>query len=242
MIRAIIIEDEKNTLDALKKMLQMLEPSIQIVGETGYIVDAVDLINTHQPQLIFLDIELEDGSGFDLLDKFENPNFKIVFTTAYNNFAIKAFKFSAIDYLLKPINPTELEQALTKAIIQINNETEYRQLLSVLKDNINNKEPKIVVKTVDESHVVYAKDIVRLEASGAYTTFVTQDKKIMVSKNLKYYQELLTDSFVRCHQSHLVNIKYIDNVQQNKLFLSNKEFIPISTRKINVIKGLIKMI
>ncbi len=242
MIKALIIEDEKNTLEALKKMLQILEPSIQIVGETGAVSNAVYLIQTQQPQLIFLDIQLEDGSGFDLLEKIEDPDFKIIFTTAYNNFAIKAFKFSTIDYLLKPINPSDLQEALTKAIAQIHTETRYQELLSVLKNNINNQTPKIVVKTNNENHIIYVKDIIRLEAFGAYTIFVTQDKKITVSKNLKYYQDLLTDSFIRCHQSHLVNIQYIDHIHQNKLFLSNKEFIPIATRKINKIKEIIKNI
>lgn len=232
MIKAIIIENEINVRKALIKMLQVIEPSVKIIGETGYVKEALDLITTKNPALVFIDIELEDGTGFDFLKQLENIDFKIIFTTAYNQYAINAFKFSAIDYLLKPIDPTELQNAVKRAISTIKNENEHQELLEVLKNNIEKKERKIVLKTSEQRFVIPLKDIIRLEADGAYTLFITTNQKIIISKNLKYYQDLLNDDFVRCHQSHLINKKHIIAIEKNeKVKLSNNDLVPISVRK-----------
>ena len=232
MIKTIIIEDEINVRKALIKMLQVIEPSVKIIGETGYVNEALDLITTKKPALVFIDIELEDGTGFDLLKQLENIDFKIIFTTAYDQYAINAFKFSAIDYLLKPIDPTELQNAVKRAISTIKNEKEHQELLEVLKNNIEKKEQKIVLKTSEQRFVIPLKDIIRLEADGAYTLFITTNQKIIISKNLKYYQDLLNDDFVRCHQSHLINKKHIIAIEKNeKVKLSNNDLVSISVRK-----------
>ena len=232
MIKTIIIEDEINVRKALIKMLQVIEPSVKIIGETGYVKEALDLIITKKPALVFIDIELEDGTGFDFLKQLENIDFKIIFTTAYNQYAINAFKFSAIDYLLKPIDPTELQNAVKRAISTIKNEKEHQELLEVLKNNIEKKEQKIVLKTIEQRFVIPIKDIIRLEADGAYTLFITTNQKIIISKNLKYYQDLLNDDFVRCHQSHLINKKHIIAIEKNeKVKLSNNDLVSISVRK-----------
>ena len=138
-MKTLLIEDEENARQALKKLLRLTVPSIQVVGETGYIKEASNLIHTQKPDLIFLDIELEDGLGIDWLQSINHPKFKVIFTTAYNQYAIKAFKFSAIDYLLKPINPEELRDAVQRAISSIKNEKEYMKLLSTLKSNFKEK-------------------------------------------------------------------------------------------------------
>ncbi|HFS67933.1 MAG TPA: response regulator transcription factor, partial [Flavobacteriia bacterium] len=201
MIKTLIIEDEINVREGLKKLLKIIAPNIKVIAETGFITEAIQIIKKEKPSLIFLDIELEDGSGFDILKQFETIYFKIIFTTAYNQYAINAFKFSATDYLLKPINPIELKKAIQRATIALDKEN----LLTVLKHNLDNKEQKIVLKTSENQFVINVKNIIHLEADGTYTHFITTNKKIIVSKNIKFYEDLLNDNFFRCHQSHLVN-------------------------------------
>lgn len=241
MIKAIIIEDETNARAALVKMLRILDNNIDIIAESAYVKEGLKFINELKPDLVFLDIELEDGTGFDLLNQIENQNFKIIFTTAYSQYAIQAFKFSAIDYLLKPIDPIELQSTLdkTKEILKVDND--YKNMLKVLKHNLDDENKKIVVKTSEKSHVFLVKDIVRLEADGAYTIFKTNNEKIIVSKNLKHYQSLLGKEFIRCHQSHLVNINFINGMNRNnQLQLKNDELINVSTRKISEVNQIIK--
>jgi len=231
MINTIIIEDELNVREALKKMLNIIAPSIYVVAETAYISEAIDLIRLHKPKLLFLDIQLEDGTGFDILNKLDSMDFNIIFTTAYNKYAIKAFKYSAVDYLLKPIDPLELENAIKRATKQIKSNNEHQELLNVLQGNINTKETKIVLKTTEQRYIFKTKDIIRLEADGAYTLFVTTDNKIITSKNIKYYQNILDNTFVRSHQSHLINKKHVKSIKNTNIIMVNNDIVPISTRK-----------
>jgi len=240
MIKTLIIEDEFSAREALKKMLSFINLNIDIVGETGYISEAIDLIDEKQPDLIFLDIELEDGNAFDLLKKLNFSNFKIIFSTAYDQYAIKAFKYSTIDYLLKPIDPSDLKFAVEKATNEITLAKDYFKALEVLQVNMSEKNTKIVLKTTEQRYVVNLKDIIRLEADGAYTLFVTTEKKIIVSKNIKFYQELLDDRFIRCHKSHLVNIAFVKGFIKNEfLVLTNEELVIVSIRKRNEITKIL---
>jgi len=239
MIKTIIIEDELNVREALKKMLRIIAPSIEIIAETAYVSDAIKLIKVNKPNLVFMDIELEDGTGFDILNQLENLNFNIIFTTAYNQYAIKAFKYSAIDYLLKPTDPSELQSAIERSIENIQNKQEHQELLQVLKQNHNKSANKIVLKTTEQRYIIPTVDIIRLEANGAYTNFITKDKKIIISKNLKYYQDILDKNFIRCHQSHLINKEHIKGVKDKSIIMSNNEIIPISSRKKTDIINLI---
>lgn len=232
MIKAILIEDEVNARSSLRKMLNLIEPSIKIVGETGYVNEAIQLINNNKPQLVFIDIQLEDGTGFDILKQLNHLSFKIIFTTAYNQYAIKAFKYSAIDYLLKPIHPEELKQALTRTILSIKKDEVTLNYVDILKHNIKEKDKKIVLKTANNQHIIYIKDIIRLQAEAAYTTFITNSGKVMVSKNLMYYQNILGPTFLRCHQSHLVNKKHVSSIHKSDFVkMINDDLVPISTRK-----------
>lgn len=231
MIRTLIVEDEINAQAALRKMLTLINQSIEVIGEAGHVHVAIEQIKTLKPDLVFMDVMLEDGTSFDILDAFEEIDFKIIFTTAYNEYAINAFKFSAVDYLLKPIDPIELKDAIQRAVSSILMQKEHQKLLDVLKDNLASKERKIVLKTTEQRFIILIKDIIHLEASGAYTTFFTTTQKIVVSKNIKYYQGLLDKRFVRCHQSHLVNIKHIHSLYRGSLKMSNETLVPISTRK-----------
>ncbi len=232
MLKAIIIEDETHARSGLKKMINILEPSITIVGESGCVNEAIELINKENPTLIFMDIQLEDGTSFEILKHLEHLNFKIIFTTAYDEFALKAFKYSVIDYLLKPIDPLELKEAIKKALSNIKVKEQQDDLLRVLKANLETNNQKIVLKTSEQQHIVSVKDIIRLEANGAYTLFVTRTEKILISKNIKHYQEILEDNFIRCHQSHLVNLEHVLRLcKNNLLMMSNNDFVAISVRK-----------
>ena len=240
MIKTIIIEDEFNVSEALKKMLKILEPDIDVVGETGFVKKAIQLIKKEKPDLVFMDIELEDGTGFSILNQLDEISFKIIFTTAYNQYAIKAFKFSAIDYLLKPINPEELQTAISKSKLLINDEKKHQELIEIFKNNLEKKELKIVLKTTEQQYVVLLADIIRLEADGPYTYFITKTKKIIVSKHIKYYQNLLDDKFIRCHQSHLVNSVHIKSfTKKGFLQMTNQDSVPVSSRKKKEIRQLI---
>lgn len=240
MIKTILIEDEINAREALTKMLKIIEPKIQIIAETGFVSEAVNLIKDQKPDLVFLDIQLEDGTGFDLLKQLDSIDFKIIFTTAYNQYAINAFKFSAVDYLLKPTDPIDLKEAINRALSLIYSEKEHQNLVEILKNNETSKNKKIVLKTTQQRYVLNINDIIHLKADGAYTIFKTAQQKIIVSKNLRYYQDLLNTHFVRCHQSHLINLKQVKGINKKGfLIMSNQDEIPVSSRKKSEIKKLI---
>jgi len=232
MIKAVIIEDEVNVREGLKKMLKIVAPQITIVAEIGFVSKALTFLSTQSVDLVFIDIKLEDGTGFDILEQLETIDFNVIFTTAYNQYAIKAFKYSAIDYLLKPIDPIELQEAIQRSIKTIKHQKEHLELLEILKNNINKKDKKIVIKTTEQRYILNVTDIIRLEANGAYTLFVTKSKNIIASKNIKYFQEILDSSFIRCHQSHLINTSHILEINKNgSILLSDNNIVPYSTRK-----------
>lgn len=239
MIKAIIIEDEPNALQALQKMLALLEPTIEVVATTPYAAEGIELINRHDPDIVFLDIELEDGTGFDVLEAIDTPSFRLVFTTAYDQHAIKAFKYNALDYLLKPLDPAELKQTLQRILSVPNNEYEQQKQLN----GLTQKEPsQLVLKTATGAHFFEIENIIRLEAQKAYTLIVTHDERILASRNIKYYEELLGKGFIRCHQSHLVNVKQLKtfDTKSNILYLRNQDQITVSARKKAMLSNLFK--
>ncbi len=241
MIRTIIIEDELNVRSGLKKMFSILEPTIEIIGETGFVKEGISLIETMKPDLVFMDVELEDGTCFDLLNQLEQLDFQIIFTTAYNQYAITAFKYSAVDYILKPVDPSELKGAIARALDNIKHKTEHQELLNVIKNNLEEDDKKIILKTTEQHYVISTKDIIHLQAGGAYTIFITTDKKIIVSKNIKHYQEILGEDFIRCHQSHLVQKRHIVGFDKNGfLQMNNDDLVAVSTRKKSEIVKMIK--
>ncbi len=242
MIKTIIIEDEINARSALHKMISFLCPDIDILAEADNISQGLEAIKKHRPDLVFLDIRLNDHSAFELLEKLDTINFKIIFTTAYDQYAIKAFKFNAIDYLLKPIDPDELKTAIKKSAEEIRFKNEYRDLLEMIKNQNTQKKKKIVLKTTEQRFVIPVKDILYLKAEGSYTLFIISTQaNILISKNIKYYQDILNDSFIRTHHSYLVNKDHIKGLNNNEIILANGETIPVSGRKkADVLKFIIK--
>lgn len=227
-MKTVIIEDEKNAQKALAKMLTLLRNEVDIVGIFGSKKEAVPFLRENSIDLLFLDIKLQDATGFEILEALDSTQFVLIFTTAYDEYALKAIKVNAIDYLLKPINPQELDQALTKAQQQLSTKFFFQGETP----NFHPSPEKIVLRTSDQTFFIPFDQIIRLEAEGAYTLFFTTDKKIMVSKNLKYYEELLpAHLFVRSHQSHLIAIGKVQSVKSETVLLTNGDQIPISTRK-----------
>ena len=213
MYKTIIVDDEPKNMRILKKLLQDYCPQISIIGEAGDVNAAHKIITELNPEIVLLDIEMPYGNAFDLLDKLMPVKFEVIFITAYNNYSIKAFRYSAVDYLLKPVDIRELQDATQKAINRItaNRINEHVSLLlSNLKDNANSN-PKIAVPTPEGYVFVHIDDIIRCESNGAYTYIYTVKKeKVVASKNIKEYEEILPKTnFFRIHNSHLVNLNRI---------------------------------
>ena len=239
-MRAIIIEDDSNLIKGLKILLNRFGNAIELVAQSGLVVEGYDCIVQHLPEVLFLDIQITDGSSFDILEKLQktHPEYKpqLVFITAYQEFAVKAFKFSALDYLLKPIDHLEFEAVIEKLTTPKEASPTYAQIEMLLHGlNKPNENKKIALHTQNMTHIVSLKDIIRCESSGNYTQFFLQDgKMILVSKTLKDFEDLLAkDSFERIHQSHLININYIKSLAKKDGFfiMTDGAEIPIASRK-----------
>jgi two-component system LytT family response regulator len=239
MIRAIIIDDIAEARAVLKSDLENYCPSIEVVGEAEGVVTGAKCINELKPDLVFLDIQMKDGSGFDLLEILPIKNFKLIFTTASDEYALKAFKFSAVDYLLKPIDPDELMEAVNR----VEHQEKASERISLLKENLNHPK-RIALNTLDKIHIVQVAEIVRCESSVNYTMFYfTDDTKLLVTKTLKEFDQLLSDhDFIRVHQSHLINVKFIKGFTKSDgyIFLKDGTKIPVSTRKKQVLMDMIQ--
>ena len=245
MLRTVIIDDEKKAREAIMLALEIYCKNIEIIGEANSVQSAYDLINSVSPDLVLLDIEMQDGSGFDLLKKFPEPEFIPIFITAYNHYAIKAFKYSALDYLVKPVDPDELVRAVVKAG-KYAEKKDIIKKIEVLNTNILNKlsEPqKIVLKTEQCIFIVDVSDIVNCESDGNYTTFyLKNDKKIVVSKIIKEFEELLKhNNFFRIHQSHLINLNHLSSYdkQTGYVIMADNKKLPVSLRKKNSLIDLL---
>lgn len=237
-MKTLIIDDEKQAISALKADIKFHCSDLEIVGEAYSVKDAIAKIRTLEPELIFLDIQLIDGTGFDILDAIDNSRLKVIFTTAYSQFAIKAIKFSALDYLLKPIDAEELTAAVKRAreLTLPQQATEQYDILKQQTDLLHAGEKKIVLKDSKSIYFVKVADIIRCEANGSYTDVYTIDPaKIIVSKPLKELEAMLEPyGFIRTHHSHLVNLhqaKRVDKADGGTLHLNDGSSIPISQRK-----------
>jgi two-component system LytT family response regulator len=236
MIKAIIIDDIEQARITLKKDLQAYAPDVEVIAEANGVIEGAKLLKNTKPDLLFLDIQMQDGSGFDLLDILKDISFKIIFITASDAHAIKAFRYAAIDYLMKPVDPDELVSALKKFREHGVNENEKYKLLNESLKNSNKPHQKLALHTQDKIHIVNISDIVRCESNVNYTEFhFVNAKKMLVTKTLKDFDDLLSDQgFYRVHQSHLVNTKYIKEFVKTDggyLMMTDGSSIPVSTRK-----------
>jgi two-component system LytT family response regulator len=211
-LATLIVDDEPDAVDFISSIIRDYCPRLEIVGTASSAREGVKIILERKPELVFLDVEMPHGSGFDLLAKFPQKTFDVVFITAFNHYAIKAIKFSAVDYILKPINISEFIEAVDKVLHKrlsgSSRNTNYFELLENLKSETPSK---LAIPTSDGMEYLKTDDIIRIEADRSYSWFLLKDKrKILVSKNLNQYQELLSDQhFFRPHNSHLINLNHV---------------------------------
>jgi two-component system LytT family response regulator len=251
MIKAIIIDDESSSVELTSVMLEFYKDTISLSATGNSVEEGYRLIRTHKPDLVFLDVQMEDGSGFDLLNKLGSIDFKVVFITAHNEFALRALRYSAMDYLLKPLSPLEFSEAVRKSMQAINHDEVNLQMKSLLhniaaqqQQQQQQQHRKIVFKTQEKIYSVDTPNIVRFEAEGSYTTvYLAEGKKIIVSRIIKDFEEMLApEGFIRVHQSHLVNRNYIFcfEKQDNVITMKDGTNVPVSTRKKDMVLHLIQ--
>ena len=219
-IRAIVVDDEEGGRNFLKNMLTTFCPQVEIVTMADGIQSGLEAIKAHQPDLVFLDIQMPGGTSFQLLEQLEKINFSIIFTTAYDDYAIKAFRFSAIDYLLKPVQPELLVQAVQK-VAESHYELQLNQKLQTFIENSQTskvQDKKVVLHSASGFQIASLNTIVRCRAEGNYTrVFFNDGSKFLACKYLKEFEEMLgKDDFFRSHQSHLVNLNYVKGYQRSR--------------------------
>ncbi|WP_153797470.1 LytR/AlgR family response regulator transcription factor [Foetidibacter luteolus] len=238
MITAIIVDDEQHCTDRLSHLLKEYAHNVTLEGMYANVEDAATAIQQIQPQLVFLDVEIHNKTGFDLLKSLPEINFHVIFTTAYEKYAVQAFKFSAVDYLLKPVDADDLKLALEKLQTKISKE-EISKKFDVLFHNLRNMQgvsKKISVPTVKGFVYLQVNDIIYCRSEVNYTTLFLKDKqKITVAKTLKEFEDLLKDyNFYRVHNSSLINLSYIKSYNKGKggcVVMSDNSEIEVSTRR-----------
>lgn len=249
-ISAFIIDDEFQSRELISMILADHFPELKIVGQAEGVEDAFTGIKTKKPQLVFLDIQMRNETAFNLLDKFETITFEIIFTTAHNEFAVKAFRYSALDYLLKPIDIDELKSAVEKAKEKIrlkqSSITEQIQILNHQWDQPKNTAGKIAIPSPEGMEFVFVNDIIYCHGQGNYTELYMSDKsKITSSRTMKLYEEILLDhSFFRAHKSYLINLAHIKSYHRGEggtVIMNNGHEIEIARRNkiafLNLFKG-----
>lgn len=235
MQTAIIIDDEFDARRILKKYLERYFPNIRLIADVDSVEKGVKAINQFKPEFLFLNIKLGDGTGFDLIDQLEDYVPKIIFTTAFDEFAVKAFRYHAIDYLLKPIDPDIFVDSLNKMIEQ--KVTLKKEAWEIVLNQVQSSERKIGVPTVDGVKFILIENILYLEADGSYCTLNFKDSKAMIiSKPLRFFEDKLENekSFIRPHKSFLINLKYVEEYQKSDggfLKLNSGIVVPISRNK-----------
>jgi len=241
-MKALIIDNEKPIRESVVELIKAFCPEINEIAEEDSVKSGVAKLKVSTPDILFLDVELGDGTGMDVLSAFSEINFPVVFITAHNKYAIDAFRHSAIDFLLKPIDPELLMQAVQKAnkskeSLQIKNQ------LLVLENHlrqINNVDKKIVLKDSESIYMVKIDDIIHCQSEGTYTTFFLKGgERIVISKPIKEYEELLEQyNFLRVHQSHLVSltkVKRFDKQDGGSLIMETDDVVPVSQRKRDIV-------
>jgi two-component system, LytTR family, response regulator len=247
-MKILLIDNEPEIRGVLKEMVSTWSKGLHSIAEADGVATGLQQIGSMNPDIVLLDVEMNDGTGFDLLKQLSNPSFQLIFTTAHNQYAIQAFRFSAIDYLLKPIDPVELHRAMDKAVANISHSTMQQQLAILLQQYADKNEPdsQIVLKDVDKTYFIKVNDILYCEAEGSYTKFyLSNAEPLFVSRNLRSYEELLAPAgFIRTHHSCLVNpskIKIYDRkTDSGTLILEGGHTIPVSQRKKDFVLQLLE--
>jgi two-component system, LytTR family, response regulator len=250
MITAVLIDDEKHLRDGMKRLLELYGQEISIVGEAESVKTGILALEKHKPQVVFLDINLTDGTGFDILEnlsKKEKITSQIIFVTAHEQYALKAFRFSALDFLLKPVDPEELQKTIEKIKEALKKNSSFDHI-DLLLENIRKKVDnfkRIALSTQDGIHLFEVSDIIRCESEDNYTKFyIKNHKPLLISKTLKEYEELLSEhNFERIHQSHLINLSYLKSYIKNDggyVIMADNTNLPIAQRKKDRLQEILK--
>lgn len=241
-MKIVLIDNERTIREGLQRILNHYFTNLDILEATG-VEDGLKLLNSINPDLLLLDIEMGDGTGFDLLTRLGEINYPIVFITAYDAYAVKAFKFSAMDYLLKPVDPIELKGVVEKAIAYQTSEN--LQVNTFLHNWKEKQIERIVLSDQTNINIVELQEIIRCKSVNNYTHFyLTEGREIVITKTLKYYEELLGDhGFFRVHQSHMINLQYLNKYNKRdggEVVMKNSSIVPVSSRKKEIFLDLLK--
>ncbi|RYE16286.1 MAG: response regulator transcription factor [Sphingobacteriaceae bacterium] len=243
-IKSVIIDDEPNNIDNLSLLLKSYCPEVEVIATARNAEEGKTIIRNHKPGLIFLDIQMPGMSGFDMLGELHDLDLEIIFVTAYHQYAINAMKFSAVDYLLKPINLNELQSAVGRAGKRLElkqHNIRLENLIGLLQKQQYKNEHRIGLTTLKETRFVKTDEIVRCESSNNYTTFfLVSREQIVVSRPIYEYEDLLADyGFIRCHQSHLINRTHVKSWIKETggyILMADNEQIPLSRNKKEILK------
>lgn len=247
-LRAFIVDDEKNSRIVLTDVLTRFYPETEVIGEASNVNDAYEGISELAPDIVFLDIQMPTGNGFTLLQKFDKIPFQVIFVTSHHQYAIQAFRFNALDYLLKPVDVDELGESIKRAKEHKMNSEEYQMRISNAMDNLNpqNELKKIPLHRNDSVHLVPVPSIVSIEGDGRYSTITTIEReKFTSTKTLKEYEEFLNEhaEFVRIHKETIINVNFIDKYSKREpywVILNNGKEYEISRRKKQEVLEMLK--
>jgi two-component system, LytTR family, response regulator len=236
-MRTVVIDNEPEIVGLLLDLIGRHLPQLEVVGTANGVAEGAMLIANQKPELVFLDVEMDDGTGFDLLGKLRHKDFHVIFVTAHSKYAIQAIKMNALDYLLKPVGASDLKEAVEKVVALRNSkiaQPNIQQLIEFLE--ASNQEKKIVLRSAESIHVVNVKDIIWCAADGSYTSFrIAGEPTLLISGHLKEYERLLEDfKFYRPHNSYLLNLQHVkrfDKADGGKIVMSDDSVLPVSTRK-----------
>lgn len=235
-IRILLVDDEVHCCDALRIFLKNGCPEARVVGEAHSLAEAKKLLSQTAADVLLLDIALEDGTGFDLLDHFPQPDFRVIFTTAYDNFALRAFRYSAVDYLLKPVDPEELVAAVRRASGQTEQALRHHQLDQLRQNTSTRSFDHITLKTGDGLLFIRTAEIMHLEAKGNYSfVFLENGERHLAAQPLAMFEEILpSPPFFRTHQSHVVNTIFVRKLAKDygdNLLMTDKSVVPLARRR-----------
>lgn len=232
-ITAIIVDDEESARDVLENLLLRFCPEVKLLGKCTNVSSAVSLIKDVKPQLVFLDIEMPNYAGYEIVNFFQEIDFKIIFVTAYDNYAIRAFEIAAVDYLLKPVGIDRLKEAVNRVKEMVGKEP-YNDQMNVLEETLKSEVPdKMVLTDKGMQYVVPIKDIIAIEAQEAYCRIYTKEKTFLMSKNLKHFEQVLDAQvdFFRVHKSWMINIKQMISYSRTDLAISMKNGVEAKLSK-----------
>jgi two-component system LytT family response regulator len=244
-IKAILVDDEESARNVLSNLIFRFCPNIEIVETCSNVINAVEAIKKHQPQAVFLDIEMPNYAGYEIVSFFDQINFEIIFVTAYDKYAIKAFEISAVDYLLKPVEIDRLKSAVEKLSSKIKLSDLHNNYKALTENLKSNELTKIAIKQNGNHYIINTKDVIAIEAQEAYSCLITSSGNYLMSKNLKHFETTLENNneFFRSHKSWIVNLSHLINYSKSKLEieLSNLTIAKLSKyKKTEFEKAIIK--